>query len=84
MLTVKHRCPNGHETIVTADSVVFDPGKATGRSAVYLFGASPSPATIGAETAFRDGSVYVMNDKGATVGTYRLPVSPIPDVAVLP
>ncbi|MDB5618222.1 hypothetical protein [Tardiphaga sp.] len=73
MLTVKHRCPEGHETIVAADSVAFNPGKDTGRSVLYLFGASPSPATIGAETALRDGVAYVMNDAGATVGTYRMP-----------
>ncbi|MDB5618451.1 hypothetical protein [Tardiphaga sp.] len=70
MLTVRH-----HETIVTADSVAFNPDEATGRSALYLFGASQSPATIGAETAFRDGIAYVMNDAGATVGTYRMPVA---------
>lgn len=70
-LTVKHIEPSGHERLMQALSVSYQPGGDAGASAkVFAFNTAHHP-TDGAPV-FDCGTVYVMNEAGATVAKYDL------------
>lgn len=74
MLTVKHIENDGHESITSAESVVFDPAVGQGnewpRGQVIAFGV-PQPTSDGCNR-YGSGVVYIMNSTGSTVGKYDL------------
>lgn len=73
MLTVKHIAPDGKETVFPALEVTYDPFHFTptpvGQSG-YIWYEAPSGA--GLNHRLEDGTVYVMNEAGATVARYVL------------
>jgi hypothetical protein len=71
MLTIKHVEELGHESIQAARSVSYDPA---GGGTLIAFGCEPNGGAVDADGVCRygDGRVYVMNENGATVGTYNL------------
>lgn len=73
MLTIKHVESQGHETIHQARTVSYQPKDANGALGTpeIVFGFD-SPGMDGG-LQFGDGTVYVMNDNGKTIATYRLP-----------
>jgi hypothetical protein len=74
MFTVKHVERDGHEGVVQADSVIFDPAVGENneypKGQVVAFGV-PQPTSDGCNR-YGNGVVYVMNDRGSTVAKYNL------------
>jgi hypothetical protein len=71
MLTVKQIYPTGHQEIWPTPRVTYQPANANGvdgaEETVWREGDN------GRTYPMLTGSVYVMNDAGATVATYHLP-----------
>lgn len=87
MLTIKHVESNFHESIVEAESVGYEPR--TAHNPATVFGYSV-PGWANQPAAFSNGNVFVMNDKGRTIATYRLDADnlgpapePAPEVIVV-
>lgn len=77
MLNVKIIDPDMAETIVEAEQVRYEPrrtipdSEAFAPATLLIFGQLGSPQS----PVFRtDGTAYVMNDKGRTIGTYHLTI----------
>jgi hypothetical protein len=83
MFTIKHISPRGNEALYAATEVSYThaPGaERLGRLASEPNGSVwfKSPTTDGLLAELQEGSVYVMNDKGATVAKYDLGGWPAP------
>lgn len=74
MFTINHVRPNGSQELFKAVRVQYipaDPKEPLPLSIVhFLCGPDEGGPGIAAGSA-RDGTIYVMNDKGATVATYQ-------------
>lgn len=82
MFTIMHERPNGNQELCKAVRVQFIPftEENEGVAGVHML-CSPDEAGPGIGAGhLRDGRVFVMNDKGATVAQYNLniPQSPPP------
>lgn len=69
-LTVRHLEPSGHESITQAVSVSFQPLGDNQDLQLIAFGV-PNPVSDGCNR-YASGTVYVMNEAGATVAKYDL------------
>lgn len=71
-LTVKHIEENGHESIMQAISISFDPSTDVMGPSLTAYGVPlrPGEADEGGCAQYASGVVYVMNEAGATVGRY--------------
>lgn len=73
-LTVRHLEPSGHESITQAISVSFQPGTNppgdNEDTQLIAFGV-PNPVSDGCNR-YASGTVYIMNEAGATVAKYDL------------
>lgn len=78
MLTLKHIRNDGIEILLAVKEVRYAPSHfpATGAPYVWYVGASPNATLLDQDgypnNRIEDGIVYVMNEAGRTVGTYRL------------
>lgn len=73
MFTINHTRPNGSQELFKAVKVQYIPADPEDKAPValvhFLCGPDEGGPGIAAGSA-RDGTVFVMNDKGATVATY--------------
>ena len=81
MLSVRHIAKTGHEDIYLAHRVSYHPpvdtagpSAAAGHEVFIDFG-DAQPSEI-----INDGTVFVMNDKGATIARYDFAMPPIANV----
>lgn len=67
MFTVKHTNPNFYETLYSCREVCYHPhDDVAGPEAIFLYGGDAAMETL------QFGTVYVMNENGATVSKYDL------------
>lgn len=85
MLTVKHIRFDGAETIDHAERVIFYPhadegnlGSIKGPMAPHRIGVVTAVGAISGGVDWHSGTVYVMNENGATVAKYDLGPGPKP------
>lgn len=76
-LTVKHIEENGHESIMQAISISFDPSTDVMGPSLTAYGVPlrPGETDEGGCAHYAGGVVYVMNEAGSTVGRYVLGVN---------
>lgn len=68
MLTIKHVALSGHETIIQTNRVTADaPSPTEGAVTPKIWYENPDGSTC----YFDNGNVFVMNNEGQTVATYR-------------
>jgi hypothetical protein len=73
MLTILHKEKSGHQSLQSAKSVSFNPGSTDTETSVDAFGCSgEGGAVVNGYCRYGNGSIYVMNDTGATVAVYDL------------
>jgi hypothetical protein len=80
LLTIKHVEKSGYESIQQAHSVSFTPAKLAHpdkvdpKDELIAFGCTGKGGAVDSDGVCRygDGTVYVMNDAGSTVGKYHL------------
>lgn len=74
MLTVKVCSNEGHETLLEVDSVMLRPPEesASGRTCLTYWPARSHPSMPVHLVDVFDGTVFVMNSNGKTVGDYYL------------
>lgn len=75
-LTIKHRENNGHESVIQARSVTYDDWTQTKNARVTAYGC-PNEYPDGVNQ-YENGTVFVMNESGATVAKYDLHPRTIP------
>jgi hypothetical protein len=77
MLTVKQVLDDGKESLRECERVQFSTSIVSGSSDSFArYGTLWAIQKDGAEATFQDGTVYVMNEAGATVGKYVLSTIP--------
>jgi hypothetical protein len=69
MFTVKHVSHTGIETIYPATEAVFNPNDGSTQSLGFFHYTVPGTTEI---RGIEGGTVYVMNETGKTVATYRM------------